>query len=65
MILENAYAFSSCGDNSRKTIQCPVGGEGMRDPAGEAEEALMPPRGKQRTSLNTKTTTYNKNKINL
>ncbi|EFV76049.1 hypothetical protein HMPREF1013_03687 [Bacillus sp. 2_A_57_CT2] len=57
MILENAYAFSSCGDDSRKTIQSPSGGEGVRDPTGEAEEALMPPRGKKRTSLNTKTTT--------
>jgi predicted O-methyltransferase YrrM len=28
-------------------IQCPAGGEGVRDPTGEAEEALIPPRGKQ------------------
>ncbi|OHX44268.1 hypothetical protein BBV17_26240 [Cytobacillus oceanisediminis] len=54
MNLENVYAFSSCGDDSRKTIQSPAGGEGVRDPTGEAEEALMPPRGKQRTSLNLK-----------
>ncbi|MBT2689415.1 hypothetical protein J7I93_14575 [Bacillus sp. ISL-47] len=47
MILENAVAFSSCGVYSRKLIQCPAGGEGVRDPTGKAEEALIPPRGKQ------------------
>ncbi|MBG9444075.1 hypothetical protein ABE66_05490 [Cytobacillus firmus] len=47
MILENAAAFPSCGDHSRKPIQCPAGGEGAGDPAGEAEEAPVPPRGKQ------------------
>ncbi|MCS0672184.1 hypothetical protein [Cytobacillus firmus] len=41
MILENADAFSSCGVNSKKLIQCPAGGAG--DPAGEAEEAPVPP----------------------
>ncbi|MBX9973273.1 hypothetical protein [Cytobacillus firmus] len=47
MILENATAFPSCGANSGKLIQCPAGEEEVRDPAGEAEEALMAPRGKQ------------------
>jgi hypothetical protein len=47
LILENAFAFSSCGVYSRKFIQCPAGGEGVRDPTGEAEEALIPPRGTQ------------------
>jgi hypothetical protein len=28
-------------------FQYPAGGEGVRDPTGEAEEALIPPRGKQ------------------
>jgi hypothetical protein len=28
-------------------IQCPAGGEGLRDPTGESEEALITPRGKQ------------------
>ncbi|MBG9449561.1 hypothetical protein ABE67_09605 [Cytobacillus firmus] len=44
MILENADAFSSCGDHSRKLIQCPAGGEGAGDPAGEAEELCSSPR---------------------
>ncbi|EFV79601.1 hypothetical protein HMPREF1013_00049 [Bacillus sp. 2_A_57_CT2] len=47
MILENGFAFPSCGVNTRKLIQCPAGGEGAGNPAGEAEEALVPPRGKQ------------------
>ncbi len=47
MILENANAFPSCGVHSRKHIQCPAGGEGAGDPTGEAEEAPVPPRGKQ------------------
>ncbi|OMF60105.1 hypothetical protein BK139_11320 [Paenibacillus sp. FSL R5-0490] len=47
MILENADAFPSYGGHSRELIQCPAGGEGAGDPAGEAEEAPVPPRGKQ------------------
>ena len=47
MILENAFAFYSCGVDSGKLIQCPAGGEGAGDPTGEAEEAPVPPRGKQ------------------
>ncbi|MBT2709990.1 hypothetical protein J7I91_18815, partial [Pseudomonas sp. ISL-84] len=43
--LENAFAFSSYDVYSRMLFQCPAGGEGVRDPTGEAEEALIPPRG--------------------
>ncbi len=51
MILENADAFPSCGVHSRQLIQCPAGGEGAGDPTGEAEEAPIPPRGKQRAEF--------------
>ncbi|AND41315.1 hypothetical protein A361_19860 [Cytobacillus oceanisediminis 2691] len=44
LILENAIAFPSCGVHSRRFIQCSAGGEGRE--RREAEEALIPPRGK-------------------
>ncbi|EWG12179.1 hypothetical protein PBF_05278 [Cytobacillus firmus DS1] len=60
MILENANAFPSCGVHSRKLIQCPAGGEGAGDPAGEAEELCSSPRkasarsGNQRAPIRSK-----------
>lgn len=47
MILENAFAFSSCGV-AQEVIQCPAGGEGAGDPTGEAEEAPVPPRAESK-----------------
>ncbi|MBN8201711.1 hypothetical protein [Bacillus sp. NTK034] len=48
MILENASAFSWCGADSRKLFfNVLLEEREVRDPAGEAEEALIPPRGKQ------------------
>ena len=38
---------------SGKVIQCPAGGEGAGDPTGEAEEAPVPPRGKQVSAAET------------
>jgi len=37
----------------REVIQCPAGGEGAGDPTGEAEEAPVPPRGKQVSAVET------------
>ena len=41
-LLENAIAFPSCGDDSRKFIQCPAGVRGRGDPAGAKALRRLP-----------------------